>query len=325
MKVLILSGDDVRDLLPMADCIDAVADALTTLARGDAVQPLRSILRYPPGPGLLGVMPAQLGTPAVAGVKTISITPGGHGEDSHPGTVQLFDVETGRLLAILDASSITAIRTAAASALATRVLARRDASDLAILGTGTQAHSHLDAMATVRTLKRVRVWGRTPGNVARFVAQASAETNLPIEASASVREALDGADLVCTVTAAREPIVRGDWLADGCHVNAVGACTADTRELDGTAMARARVFTDRRESAEHEAGNLILAARDGAIAADHLTGELGDVLSGTVAGRTEKDQITLYQSLGIGVEDLAAGHLVYTRALAAGRGVEVTL
>ncbi|RMH22954.1 MAG: ornithine cyclodeaminase family protein [Acidobacteria bacterium] len=327
MSVLILSGDDVRALLPMATCIELMAGALRTLAEGEAVQPLRQALGLTNGKGLLGVMPAQLATPPVAGVKVITVMPGNHarGLDSHQGTVQLFDVDEGRPLAILDAASITEIRTAAASGLATRLLARDDAAELALLGSGVQARSHLEAMRAVRPIRRVRVWSRTLEHARRFADRAAAESGLEVVAVDSARQAVAGADVVCTLTGARRPIVEGEWLAPGCHVNAVGACTKTSRELDGAAVARARVFVDRRESAENEAGDLILARDEGAIGDDHVAGELGDLLTGRVAGRTAAEEITLFESLGIGVEDLAAGWHVYRRARDAGRGIAVSL
>lgn len=326
-EVLILSGDDVRALLPMADCMEAVAEALLAMHRGEVTQPLRSMMPLREARGLLGVMPAEMAEPPVAGIKVISVVHGNHerGLDSHQGTVTLFAAEDGRPLAILDAASITAIRTAAASGVATRALANVDADDLAMLGTGVQAVSHLDAMCVARPVRRVRVWSRTPAHAARFAAEQAARTGLEVRACASVEDAVDGAGIVCTVTASREPILAGRWLAPGCHVNAVGACTPTTREVDAEAVARAAVYTDCRESAQSEAGDLMLAIAERRIDADHLRGELGDVLAGTLAGRSSPDQITLYESLGIGIFDLAAGHLAMTRARASGRGTVAAL
>lgn len=326
-SILTLAGDDVRDLLPMSDCIEAVEDALRTLGRGRANQPLRSMLRLESGRGILGVMPAELATPAVAGVKVISVLPGNHaaGLDSHQGVVLLFETETGRPTAMLDAASITAIRTAASSAVATRALARPDARVLALLGTGVQAMSHLESMVAVRPIETVRIWGRDAAKAARFAAEQGARTGLAIDAHADVRSAVDGADVVCTLTGAQEPIVECDWIEDGCHVNAVGACTPSSREIDGGLVARARVYTDRRESAEREAGDLILAIAEGSIGADHLVGELGELLLGTIPGRQDDRDVTLFESLGIGIFDLAAGHLAWRRARDAGRGRSVDM
>lgn len=267
-------------------------------------------------PGMLGRLD---GGDPVAGVKVITVMPGNHahGEESHQGLVLLFEQERGRPLALLDATAVTAIRTAAASAVATRALAREDAGDLALLGSGTQARSHLEAMSAVRRLRRVRVWSRNPESARRFAEMGSRGPGLTpeaIEAMPSAREAVEGADLICTVTAATEPVLQGDWIAPGAHVNAVGACTPRARELDGAAVARSRLFVDRRESALAEAGDFLLARSEGAVTDDHILGELGEVLEGRIPGRQSQEEITLFKSLGIAVEDLAAGRHVYRKA-----------
>lgn len=319
--MLFLNQTDVEALLPMAECVEVVADALRALARGEAVQPLRSATWMPDRHGLLGVMPGMLGSlkgdDPVAGVKVITVLPGNHahGMESHQGLVLLFEQERGRPLAVLDATSITAIRTAAASAVATRALAQEDAGDLAILGSGTQARSHLEAMKTVRTLRRVRVWSRHPESARRFAEAVGAET------AASAHEAVEGADLICTVIASTEPVLQGDWISPGAHVNAVGACTPRARELDSAAVARSRLFVDRRESALAEAGDFLLARAEGAVTDAHILGELGEVLEGTVPGRRSAEEITLFKSLGIAVEDLAAARHVYRKAQASSRAL----
>jgi ornithine cyclodeaminase len=321
----VLTKADVERLLPMSECIEAVDAALRALARGDAVLPLRPIVALPDRSGLLGAMPAYLGEPRVLGLKAVSVFPGNHGTplDSHQGVILLFDVENGAPLAAIDAASVTAIRTAAASAVATRALARPDAGDLAILGSGVQSRTHLEAMRAVRPVRRVRVWSRSTENARRFAALESARGGVAIEVVASAHDAVEGADLVCTTTGSREPILRGEWLAAGTHVNAVGSCFPDTRELDAAAVARARLFVDREESARNEAGDFLLAVRDGAIGDDHIVGELGDVLLGRLPGRRTGDEITLFESLGIAVEDLAAAHLVLRKAVRDGVGFAV--
>jgi alanine dehydrogenase len=331
MTLLFLNRADVESLLPMDECIEVVEEALRALCRGEAVQPLRSALWLPDRHGLLGVMPGMLGNlqgeGSVTGAKVISVMPGNHahGEESHQGIVLLFEQERGRPLAILDASAVTAIRTAAASAVATRALAREDAGDLAILGSGTQARSHLEAMRAVRTLRRVRVWSRNPESAFRFAEEAGETLGLSVEPVASARGAVEEADLICTVTAATSPVLHGDWIAPGAHVNAVGACTPKARELDSAAVARSRLFVDRRESALAEAGDFLLARNEGAFTNDHILGEVGEVLEGKVSGRRSGEEITLFKSLGIAVEDLAAGRHVYAKALAAGRGITLHL
>jgi alanine dehydrogenase len=321
MPILYLNRHDVEALLPMDECIEVVDEALRALACGEAIQPLRSAYWMPDRNGLLAVMPGMLGR-TVAGVKVLTVVPENHlhGEESHQGMVLLFEQERGRPLALLDASSVTAIRTAAASAVATRALARAEAGDLAILGSGVQARSHLDAMRAVRTLRRVRVWSRRPESARRFADLEGERTGLTVEPMSSAREAVDGADLICTVTAAREPVLLGEWITPGAHVNAAGACTPNARELDAVAVARSRLFTDRRESLLAEAGDFLLARGEGAVVDDHILGEIGEVLEGKVPGRRADAEITIFKSLGIALEDLAAAWHVYRKALVAGRG-----
>ncbi len=327
MNVLVLSQQDVERLLPMPECIEVMAAALATTSRGDAVLPLRSMVWMPDRTGMIGLMPAYLGDPKSLGLKVVSIFPGNHGTgfDSHQGAVMLFDTAHGSPIAVMDASSITAIRTAAASGVATRALARDDAGDLAILGSGVQAASHLEAMRAVRRLRRVRVWSRTADHARRFAQAEGERLGLAIEAMATPRAAVQGADLVCTTTAAREPIVEGAWLSPGAHLNAVGACFATARELDSAAVLRSRLVVDRRESVLNEAGDFLLARSEGAVGDAHIAGELGDVLLGRVPGRRSRDEITLFKSLGIAIEDLAAAHRVLEKARATGAGVSVPL
>jgi len=329
MSFLFLNREDVESLLPMAECIEVVEEALRVLSRGDAVQPLRSALWMPDRNGLLVVMPGMLGRKdeGVVGAKVLTVVPDNftRGEESHQGLVVLFDQAHGRPVALFDAGAVTAIRTAAASAVATRALARPDAGDLAILGTGVQARTHLEAMRAVRTLRRVRVWSRNFENARRLAEEEGARLDLAIEPVDTARQAVEGADLLCTVTAATVPVLLGDWISPGAHVNAVGACTPNARELDGAAVARARLFTDRRESLLAEAGDFLLARADGAVDDSHIQGELGDVLEGKIPGRRSDDEVTLFKSLGIAVEDLASGRFLYGRALTAGRGVSLEM
>jgi ornithine cyclodeaminase len=330
---LFLGHRDVADLLPMGECIEAVAGALLALAEERALQPLRQVLWLPDRSGLLVTMPGGIapaaggGEEGVLGVKTISVFPDNpaHGEESHQGLVVLFDAVRGKPFALVDAASVTAIRTAAASAVATRALAREDADELAILGTGVQARTHLDAMCCVRRLRRVRVWSRDRDKARRFAEEEGTRWGLKIEAVGSAREAVKGAGLICTVTSARHPVLEGDWLAEGAHVNAVGACTPAARELDSEAVARSCLYVDRRESALNEAGDILIPLSEGAIDEGHIQGEIGEVLAGRVPGRGSAEEVTLFKSLGLAVEDLAAGLLVYRKALTAGRGVRLDL
>jgi ornithine cyclodeaminase len=323
---LILGEKDVERLLPMEECIDAMAEALAALQRRDMEQPLRFVVRPAGAAGLLGLMPAYRARPEPAyGLKAVCVFPGNpaRGLDAHQGAVLLFDGETGVLRAAVNASAITAIRTAAVSAVATRLLAREDANVLAVLGAGVQARSHLRAMAAVRHFQSARVWSRTPEHAAALAEQT--EVPFPVEPAASAEAALGGADVVCTTTTSPEPVVRRGWLAAGAHVNAVGSSIPTTRELDTETMAAAALFVDRRESTLNEAGDFLFARRDGAIGPDHIRAELGELLTGEAAGRASPEELTVFKSLGLAVEDLAAVEHVYRRALEAGAGTEVDL
>jgi ornithine cyclodeaminase len=269
-------------------------------------------------------MPAHRSEPIASyGLKVICIFPSNaeRGLDLHQGGVLLFDGETGALLALLDASAVTAVRTAAVSGVATRLLARKDARRLAILGSGVQARSHLEAMAAVGEFEACRVWSRTPERTAAFAAEAQAP--FPVEAVETAEEALRAADVVVTATTATEPIVRREWLAPGAHVNAVGSSIPTTRELDAETVAAAALFADARESMENEGGDYLFAVREAGIGPDHIRAELGELLIGAAEGRRSDDELTVFKSLGLAAEDLAAAEHVYARARAEGAGTSV--
>ena len=326
MQIRILSGADIKALLPMAACIELMRTTMIAVSEGRARIPPRMVMPASSG-GLLGVMPGYLAEPECFGVKLLSLFPGNPaaGLSSHLGLVLLFEPKHGLPVALLDAAELTAIRTAAVSGLATGLLARENAGDLAILGSGEQARSHLEAMLAVRPLRRVRVWSRTEAHAEAFAAEQAALHRLKIEVAASAEAAVAGADLICAVTASPEPILHGDWIAPGAHLNVVGASRIAVAEIDTAAVARSRFFTDFRQSAELEAGELRRALDAGAIGADHLLGEIGEVANGTVTGRRSADDITLFKSLGVAAEDLASAHHVLQRAEAAGVGQVVEL
>ncbi|MDD9956068.1 MAG: ornithine cyclodeaminase family protein [Anaerolineaceae bacterium] len=323
MELLVINAAEVRQLLPMAACMDAMESALKQLGRGEAQNPLRSANWLADNRGILLAMPAL--TEEAMAIKVITVMPGNHGSpyDSHMGAVILFDSQYGRPLALMDATEITAIRTAAVSGVATRALAREDAGDLAILGTGVQARSHLQAMLEARPLRRVQVWSRGEAHRAAYVQWASDELDVEVESAGSAEYAVKGADLICTTTAATEPVLRGVWLSPGAHINAVGASTATTRELDSQAMAMVSHFVDRRESALDESGDYLIPLNEGAIGDDHIRAELGEVLLGRAPGRSSDDEITLFNSLGLAVEDLASAQLIYREAQRRGQGTNV--
>lgn len=327
MSALVLSPAEVRRLLPMRDCMELMADTFRSLSREETVNPLRWAMKLPGDMGLLGMMPGHLPSPAVLGLKAVAVFPGNHGTeyDAHQGVVLLFDVNNGVPRAILDASEITAIRTAAATGVATRTLARRDAGDLAILGSGVQARTHLEAMRIARDLRRVRVFSPTRENREAFAHRESSRHGIDVEPCGLAREAVQGADIICTVTSAREPVLQGAWVADGAHINAVGSSVAAARELDTPCVVSSRLYVDRLESTLKEAGDFLMPKREGAIDDDHILGEVGEVLLGRCAGRQSTDEITLFKSLGVAVEDLAAAHHVYRNALEQGVGTQVDL
>lgn len=322
--LLVLNHEEVKRLLPMDECVELMESVLADLARGSVWQPLRFVIRPPEEPSLMGLMPAHRSAPIASyGLKAICIFPSNaeRGLDLHQGGVLLFDGETGALRALLDASAVTAVRTAAVSGVATRLLARKDARRLAILGSGVQARSHLEAMAVVGEFEEARVWSRTPERSAGFATDA--QTPFPVEPVETAEEALSGADVVVTATTSTEPIVRRAWLATGAHVNAVGSSIPTARELDAETVAAAALFADARESMVNEGGDYLFAVREAGIGPDHIRAELGEVLIGSRDGRRSEEELTVFKSLGLGAEDLAAAEHVYARAQAEGAGTTV--
>ena len=322
MELRVLRGADVRRLLPMTECIDLMRQTMIATAERRVVLPLRSVMVMPDDKGMLGNMPGYLADPECFGVKLVSLIPRNKPPrySSHLGLVLLFEAEHGQPVALLDAAEITAIRTAAASGLATRLLALPQAGDLALLGAGEQARSHLQAMLAVRTLRRVRVWARDPDKGAEFARAEGARHRIDIETSATVAEAVKGADIICTLTKAREPILRGEWLAPGTHLNVVGSSIAATAEIDTPAVVKSRFFVDYRESTINEGGEYLRALKAGAITPQHLLAEIGEVANGSKPGRLSPSDVTLYKSLGIAPQDLASAHYVLEKARAAGLG-----
>ena len=314
-RTLIVSHCDVVRLLPMAECIDLMADALGELARGNAQLPLRTVLRLPGGRNAFVSMPATIGS--AIGAKVITVFPGNEGTafESHIGVVLYFDGSNGRLLAILDASSLTAIRTAAVSGLAKRLLARADSKVLAILGSGVQAMTHLEAMRCVRSFEEIRVWSLHDDRAQAFAKKAGDRFDCNVHVARSAEAAVRDADVVCTTTAAREPVLLGQWLAPGVHVNAIGASVPSSRELDSEAVRRARLYVDRRESVLAEAGDFLIPLKEGLIDDAHVVGELGELVLGRIAGRQGPREISLFKSLGIAIEDVASAAFIYERAI----------
>jgi ornithine cyclodeaminase len=315
-ELLVLSEHAVRELLSMRECIGVMEDALASLARGEMHQPLRSLIRPEGAAGFLGLMPSyRRGERSYFGLKEVCVFPGNpaRGLDTHLGAVLLHSGETGELLAAVNASAVTAIRTAAVSAVATKLLAREDAATLAIIGAGVQGRSHLEAIPLVRSIREVRLYSRTPAHAEAVRAASGARSRV----ASSIEEAVRGADIIVTATSSREPVIRREWIADGTHINAVGSSVATARELDGATIRDASLFVDRRESTVNESGDYLFALREGAITGDsHIRAEIGEILTGRARGRTSVPEITLFKSLGLAIEDLASAAFLYEKARA---------
>jgi ornithine cyclodeaminase len=312
MKIVLAGHEQVTKLLSMNECIQAMEEMFRDGAMGKTKLEKRSIAQIPYAEGVLMMMPAFHKSATSAKIMTIYPANSGTRYETHQGAILLFDVEHGRLLAIVDSTSITSMRTAAVSAVATKALARTDASKLAILGSGALAASHLSAIPLVREIEEIRVWSRNLEH-AKSLVQRSGMRN--IRCVDTAREAVEDSDIICTVTSSTQPILEGKWIRKGSHINAVGAYTPGSRELDSEAVKRSLMFVDNRESAYVEAGDFLIPRSEGVVSDSHIVGELGEVLVEKVSGRTEEGQITLFKSLGLATEDLAAAKKVYTKAL----------
>jgi ornithine cyclodeaminase/alanine dehydrogenase-like protein (mu-crystallin family) len=326
MPMTILNHHDVERLLPMAECIEVMAQALAGFQRGEWTQPLRSVFPPPNAQGIMAWMPAHhSGDDPIFGMKLLCVVPGNpaRGLDGHQGAVLLQDGVTGEPVAMINASAITAIRTAAVSAVATRLLARAESRVLAIVGAGVQARRHLESIALVRPIDQVRVVARTPET-----AHAFAEARRPFFAGAikvvgSVQDAVVGADIVVTATSTRTPVLEAAWLSPGTHINAVGASQPTHQEIDTATVAAASLFVDRRQSVENEAADYRRALDEGLIAPGYIRAELGELLIGAAPGRASSGEITLFRSLGLAVEDIAAALHVLRAARTNRVGIEV--
>jgi alanine dehydrogenase len=318
---VLLSEKDVRQVLLTDDLIAAMETALDQFSAGAVRQPLRIVVDVG-GHAFYGVMPAFIQQPPALGTKLVSVfhSNAALGLPSHLATIVLLDPETGALQAIMDGRYITEARTAAVSAASAKHLARPDARVLAVLGSGVQARSHIDALTRVRPFEEVRVWGRDPGHVGTLVEAITPHVRARVVASSSAGEAAAGADVIALVTASPEPVLARGSVRDGAHICAVGACRLDQREMDTALVRDARVFVDSRVGALAEAGDLVIPIREGAIDASHIAGELGDVFGGRIPGRQHAAEITIFKSLGMAVEDVAAARLAFERASERGLG-----
>jgi len=329
-RLLVLSAAEVHALLSYAECTTAMRGALTALATGRAEQPLRTVIVPEGAAGLMALMPSYLTAEtgqesdqeAAYGLKAICVTPGNPaaGLDAHQGVILLSSGATGEPLALVNASAVTEIRTAAVSVVATELLARPDADQLAVIGTGRQARAHILALDGARRLSEIRVAGRNPGRAEQFAASFGGQTTAPVKACPSPREAVAGASIIVTATNSAQPVLNRDWIGPGTHLNAVGACLPGQRELDTATVGAAVLFADRRQSLLAESGDYLLAAAEGAVTPDRIRAELGELLLGAATGRASADEITIFESLGLAVEDLAAARRVYQLAAETGAG-----
>ena len=323
---LVLTEPDVRAAVSMPELIAAMREALSRFSAGQVQQPLRTVLEIGEEKSFFGVMPAAIPEPAAAGTKLVTVFPGNReiGLPSHLATILLLDPVTGALRAVLDGRYITEARTAAVSAVSADVLARKDARTLGILGSGVQARSHLEALRCVRPFERVEVWSPTESRRKAFVEEMQQHWNVVAEAN-SPRQAVQEADVIVTATASHTPVLFDEWVGEGAHICAVGACRPTHRELDGRLVAKCRVFVDSRAGAFAEAGDILMAMAEGLVTRAHVAGELGEVLNSGTIGRQDDRQVTLFESLGMAIEDVVAAHLIWSRARARGLGSELAL
>ena len=320
--MLLVTAAEIETLFPMDRAIAAARSAMRQVSSGDTLLPLRQFLAIPDAPGKMAVMPGYIAHPPRFGLKTVSkFTNAAH---SHVGTVQLYDATNGQLLAIIEGGTLTAIRTAAASALATDLLARPDSHRLAILGTGEQARRHIEAMAAVRPISQIRIWGRNARN-AEALAATLRNADMPAIVAATVAEAVADADIVCTTTAAATPILHGQHVRPGTHVNLVGSAIPTTAEADTALVAMSQFYGDYRAATLAQAGEFRNAIAAGLITADHLIGEIGELILGRIPGRQDDTAITLYKSLGVTAQDLTAADAILEAARAHGMGHEINL
>ncbi|MGA9391084.1 MAG: ornithine cyclodeaminase family protein [Candidatus Sulfotelmatobacter sp.] len=308
-----IDREEVARRLTYDVCIPIVRNAMIAFSHGETKQLLRSILPLSEG-RLMGVMPGAMGEQGPFGAKLISVFQGNFalGKPSHQGLVILFDPDTGAPVCVVHAGGITAIRTAAASAVATDALARQGARHLAILGYGEQAATHARAISKVRHLEAISIWGRSPERARAFAERMQAELTTPVAAAISVEDAVSQADIICTVTAASEPILKGEWVRPGTHLNLVGSGLARPVEVDNDLVVRSRFIADSREGVLNQGAEFLRAKAAGLIGDDHIVGEIGQVLAGDIEGRRSPEEITAYKSLGHIVQDLACAWVLYS-------------
>ncbi|TXS94383.1 ornithine cyclodeaminase family protein [Parahaliea aestuarii] len=320
----VLDGRQIGAMLDWDTTIGLVAQAMRLVSENETIAPLRWGMHMPAG-GMLGMMPGYIARPACFGIKVVNIMPANEGTpySSHSGCMLLFDAEHGQTLAMLDAGVITALRTAAASALATDLLARDDAEVLTVVGSGEQAAAHAEALCAVRNLREIRVCFRDTGRAGHFFEALRVPDSVAMRAFCDTGAALEGADVVCAVTSSPTPVIDEHMLAPGMHLNLVGACTRDRQEITTAALPLCRYFLDSRASAWDQAGELCAGLEQGVISDTFPRGEIGEVLLGTVSGRRQQSDITVYRSLGVAAQDLVVAQYLYERAVQDNLGTEI--
>jgi ornithine cyclodeaminase/alanine dehydrogenase-like protein (mu-crystallin family) len=324
--MLVINQKEVSELLTMKACIKVMENVLSDLARGLAIQQLRTLVPVEET-NVLGLMPGYLKREEVVGAKIITIYPDNHkiGSPSHQGIVLMFDSKDGSLKATIDGEKITAIRTAAVSAVATNLLARKDSETLSILGSGEQAKTHLEAMLAVRPIELVKVWSQTEEKAMLFKKEMEQQFKVSIQVYSTLEDAVTDADIICTVTASKVPILEGVWVKEGAHINAVGAHKAKDRELASELVKKSKFYVDRVESAINESGDYLIPLKEGVIDEEHIVGEIGELLIEKIDGRNSESCITVFESLGLAIEDLAASHFIYQEAVRRNKGTSISM
>jgi len=317
----------VEKHLTMPDCIEAMRGAMIAVSRGETTLPIRQYMTIPNTQGKMAMMPGTIAAPACYGIKLVCkyVREENSPYGTHVGMVLVFDSEKGLPLAIIEGASLTAIRTAAASALATDLMAKADCQTLTILGYGEQARRHVFAMLAVRNPKTIYVWGRNFEKATTFAKRLSEEIGQTVTAIKNAQDAVEAADLICTTTSSKTPILKGAWLKPGTHVNLVGAAVATSSEVDQDVVTRSRFVTDYRPAAMAAAGELLDAIKAGFASEETIIAEIGEIADGKITGRTSPDEITVYKSLGVAAQDLAAGHWLYEKALRLGFGTDINM
>ena len=310
------------DSITMEECITIMENIFIQLEEDQAFNPLRSAMLIPGENGLLSMMPGYVNKQDIMGIKSVSVYPenANIGLESHQGSVTLFNALNGTPLAIMEAGQITAIRTAAVSGLATRILAKKNSKILAILGSGIQARTHIEAMTTILNLEEIRVWSKNKKNAKRLVEEQRKKYAIPFRPFDTVNEAIYNADIICTTTAAVEPILQGKYLMQGVHINAVGSSVRNTRELDGFAIKLSKLYVDKIESTINESGDFLIAKQEGTIDDNHIIGTLGEILTKQKKGRNNTNDITLFKSLGLAVEDIATAFFIFDKYVKSNKG-----